>query len=483
MRILLVFPRFRYPSGDPPLGVAYLAAVLRRDGVEVEIFDATFVKHPLSVLSDKLQAAHYDAVGISALTSMIAAAGDIAALVKQVSPETLVILGGPHATILPEETLALPGVDVVAIGEAEESFRRLVAADLDFSAVSGFYYWSESSRQECRSYRQEDRSRQECRSYGIGNGQGQIVDSGPAPLVEDLDTIPYPAWDLLPMEQYLRVWYQLDAVGYGLRGTSIFASRGCPYDCAYCQPTLRRIFGRRIRHRSVDNIVAELAELRERFAIGGVMWLDDTFGTDHRWLMELCCALIESELDIVWGCNLRADLVERETLAMMQEAGLRIVHLGIESATQRILDEVYQKGTTIEQAREAVHVAKDLGLRVRGYFMLGAPTETEQEVRASLRLANQLPLDDVTFSITTPLPGTHLYEKTRDMIGRDLSEFDYYKSAVYDSRAVLPGSRLDRLKKLGYIQFYLGRKRLGRTIRSVLGVSGLRKALLKIRRF
>ena len=168
---------------------------------------------------------------------------------------------------------------------------------------------------------------------------------------------------------------------------------------------------------------------------------------------------------------------------MMQEAGLRIVHLGIESATQRILDEVYQKGITIAEACEAVHIAKDLGLRGRGYFMLGAPTETEQEVRASLRLANQLPLDDVTFSITTPLPHTDLYEQTRHLIRADFSHFDYYKTPVYGTEGVLPARTLDRLKKLAYVKFYLGPRRLWRTVRSVLGISGIRKALLKVQRF
>ncbi len=455
MRILLVFPRFRYPSGDPPLGVAYLASCVRQTDAQVEIFDATFVKHPLRVLRQKLQETHYDVIGITALTSMIAEVRDIAALVRQVSPETTVVVGGPHATILPEQTLALPGVDAVAIGEAERSWTKLIEADLDFSRVPGFRYRSE----------------------------GEVVDSGPTDFVANLDAIPYPAWDLLPMARYLRVWYQLDAVAYGLRGTSIIASRGCPYDCAYCQPTLRRIFGRRIRFRGVDNILGELVELKERYGIAGVMWLDDTFGIDRAWLSELCRALIDWNSGLVWGCNLRADIVQRETLAMMQQAGLRVVHLGIESATQRILDDIYQKNITLAQAREAVHTAKDLGLRVRGYFMLGAPTETEQETRATLRLAKELPLDDVTFSITTPLPGTHLYRKTQELIGRDFSAFDYYRSAVYDSDSVLPAARLDWFKKLGYLQFYLGRRRLLRTLRSVLGISGLRKALLKIKRF
>jgi radical SAM superfamily enzyme YgiQ (UPF0313 family) len=285
------------------------------------------------------------------------------------------------------------------------------------------------------------------------------------------------------MDQYLSLWYQLDAVRYGVRGTSIMASRGCPYRCTYCQPTLGTIFGRVVRKRSPASLVAEAAELKDRFDIEGLMWLDDTFLLDREWMQNLCEQFIEADLGLIWGCNVRADVCDRESLEIMKAAGLRMVHVGIESASQRVLDEVYDKGITIEQVRETTQMAKDLGLKVRGYFMMGAPTETEEEVRASIKLANELPLDDVTFSITTPLPHTHLYDMTHDLISEDFSHFDYYKTAVYDSDVVLPARTLARLRRLAYIQFYLGRKRLWRTIQSVLGISGIRKMLLKVQRF
>ncbi|MFW5866568.1 MAG: B12-binding domain-containing radical SAM protein, partial [Armatimonadota bacterium] len=253
--------------------------------------------------------------------------------------------------------------------------------------------------------------------------------------------------------------------------------------CSYCQPTLGTIFGRQVRRRSPDSLVAEAAELKDRYDIEGLMWLDDTFLLDRGWMRRLCEQFVEAGLGLMWGCNIRADVCDRESLELMRAAGLEMVHVGIESASQRILDEVYDKGITIEQVRETTQMASDLGLKVRGYFMLGAPTETEEEARASINLANELPLDDVTFSITTPLPHTHLYDMTRDLIAADFSHFDYYKSAVYDSEQVLSAKTLNRLRRLGYIKFYLGRKRLWRTVRSVLGISGMRKMLLKIQRF
>ncbi len=455
MKALLAFPRFRYPSGDPPLGIAYLAAVLRREGVEVDVFDATWMRRPLVELERVLKGNRYDLIGVTVMTSMLSEAAQIAAMARQLSPDSLVVMGGPHATVEPESTLQLPGVDAVAIGEAELTALALARAGLKPENVPGVWYRSE----------------------------GEIV-KGPEPaLLEDLDWLPFPAWDLFDMQRYVGLWYQLDAVRYALKGTSIMASRGCPYRCTYCQPTLQTMFGKRIRRRSPPHLIAEMVELRDRFQIDGLMWLDDTFLIDAEWMRDFCEQVVQAKVDLIWGCNVRADRVDEATLASMKEAGLRIIHLGIESASQRVLDEVYDKGITLQQVREAIAIAKRLGLCVRGYFMLGAPTETLDEAKATVQLAQELPLDDVTFSIATPLPHTHLYDMSRDMIDADFSEFDYYKRPVYRSDKVLPPSVIDRLKKKAYLQFYLGRRRFSRTVRSALGVSGLRKMLLKVQRF
>ncbi len=455
MRVLLVFPRFRYPSGDPPLGVAYLAAILRRAGHEVLIADTTFVRRPMRHLRFLMEQWEPELIGISAMTSMIANVRSVARLAKQMRRPPLVVVGGPHATVMPEETLTDERVDLVCVGEGEQTLLELAEQDGQPEGVAGLWYRRE----------------------------GQVVRNEARPPAANLDSLPFPAWDLLDMDRYIELWFQLDAVRYGLRGTSAMASRGCPYHCSYCQPTLERLFGRRIRHRCPESIVAELRELKGRYRIDGVMWLDDTFLLNREWVRKACAALVDAELGLIWGCNVRADRCDRDTLAVMQEAGLRIVHLGIESGSQRVLDEIYHKGITLEQVREAVATAKGLGLMVRGYFMLGAPTETETEVRATIRLANELPLDDVSFSITTPLPHTDLYENTKHLIVQDLSQFDYYRAPVYGGDSVLPAKKLDRLKKGAYLKFYVGRKRFWRTARSVMGLSGLKKALLKLQRF
>lgn len=423
--------------------------------MDVDVFDATFIRNPMQSLRELVGREHYDLVGLSVLTSMIEEAAAIGSMVREVSPGTLTIAGGPHPTVAPEHTLSLGAFDAVMLGEGEETLPRLIESGLRLEDQPGVWY----------------------------ERDGQVVQNDRAPVIADLDALPFPAWDMLDMDQYLALWYQLDAVRYGVRGTSIMASRGCPYRCTYCQPTLGTIFGKAVRKRSPESLVAEAAELKDRYDIEGLMWLDDTFLLDRQWMRDLCEQFIKADLGLIWGCNVRADVCDRESLEIMKDAGLRMVHVGIESASQRVLDEVYDKGITIEQVRETTQMAKDLGLKVRGYFMMGAPTETEEEVRASIRLAEELPLDDVTFSITTPLPHTHLYDMTRDQIAADFSHFDYYKTAVYDSEQVLPAKTLNRLRRLAYIRFYLGPKRLWRTIQSVLGLSGLRKMALKVQRF
>jgi radical SAM superfamily enzyme YgiQ (UPF0313 family) len=312
LRTLLVFPRFKYPSGDPPLGIAYLAAVLRERGLDVDIFDATFVKNPLQALRGQVQRTHYDLVGVSTLTSMIADAVAVARVVREESPETMIFAGGPHPTVAPEHTLEQGVFDALMLGEGEETLPALIESGLRLEDQPGVCYLHD----------------------------GEIVRNEPAEVVADLDALPFPAWEMLDMDQYLALWYQLDAVRYGVRGTSIMASRGCPYRCSYCQPTLGTIFGRAVRRRSPGSLVAEAAELRDRYAIEGLMWLDDTFLLDRGWMRQLCEEFVDADLGLIWGCNIRADVCDRESLELMQQAGLRMVHVGIESASQRILDEV-----------------------------------------------------------------------------------------------------------------------------------------------
>lgn len=454
-RLCLIFPRFRYPSGDPPLGVAYLAAAVKAwTDWEVDLIDTTFFKNPTQELENRLMQGDYDAVGVSFMTPMLRDAFLTAQIARRVCPQAAIIAGGPHSTVDPEHVLSNPDFDMVVVGEGEATLTELLKRNCQPDGVTGIVL------------RKNDRiQRNELR-----------------PVIQDLDSLPLPALHLLDMESYKQSWFLLDSVKTGLKGTSIMASRGCPYQCAYCQPTLETLFGRKLRRRTPANIVEELVQFKEKFGLNAFALQDDTFLINKRWVIEVCSAMEQADLNMIWECNLRANLVDEEVLSAMRRAGLRKVNIGIESANQRILDEVFQKQITWENVEEAINVCNKLKLKIQGYFMLGAPSETMDEVMNTIRTAARLNLDDATFSITTPLPHTFLFDRTRSLIDREFEDYDYYSTSVYKQGAALSSRKLFWLKRMAFFRFYLAPKRIFKTLAMVFNPKNISRTLVKLKR-
>jgi anaerobic magnesium-protoporphyrin IX monomethyl ester cyclase len=461
VKIALVFPRTRYPSGQPPLGILSLAAYVRDKDptVEIDVIDPTFARRPLQMMRDQLRTKAYDLVGVSVMTSMLNEAIYASRVARDAPNRPIVVWGGPHPTVLPEEAIAHDSVDVIALGEAEEALNELVAAGGDPEGIDGLWY----------------------------KRDGQVIRNPRRMPIHDLGALPHPARDLIDMDAYAKAWYSLTAASPELRGTSVIASRGCPFSCTYCQPTLDRLFGPRLRRRPVAHVMDELRELREVYHLDAFMLEDDTFIAHNHWALEFAHQLQASGLDFQWGCNVRADLVVKGPHLMeeMARAGLVQVNMGIESGTQRILDEIYDKRITVEEVREAVAICHSLGLRLGGYFMLGAPTETLREVIHTIEYAARLRIDEAAFNVTTPLPGTYLWDRTRELVGHDLPDFDYYQRSVYKSKEVLSPRTLDLLKKWAYLRFYaLTPRRAWRIfVADILSVAGLRKLWMRMKRF
>lgn len=454
MKVAVIFPRYKYISGDVPLGICYLASYLRENSdAEIELIDTTFHKDK-QVIKDLLLKNKYDIIGISTMSSMIEDTIWIVEFIKKNHPSTFVIVGGPHPTILPDETINNPNVDAICLGEGEITFTEFVNNNGRPEGINGLWYKSGS----------------------------EIIKNPPRMPIHDLDILPFPAFDLIDINNYLKYWFQLDSVKKGLKGINILATRGCPYTCSYCQPTLHRMFGKVIRKRSAKNVVNELKILKQKYNIDAFNFLDETFVFDKPWVIDVCNKLIEAKLNLFWGCNTRADLVNEEMFTKMYDSGLRKVYMGIESRSQRILDEVYQKRITIKQIKESAAILKKLKFKVQGYFMIGAPTETEKEIWSTIWFAISLPIDEATFSITTPFPGTYLWDKTKEYINKKVSEFDYYKTNVY-SGITLPAKKINRLKRIAFLSFYLSPQRLPNTIKSFLTITEFKKSLMKLRRF
>ncbi len=454
MKVALVFPRFKYPSGDPPVGLCYIASsILKHTNAEVDIIDTTFDKDPMKHIENAFKEKKYDYAGFSVMTSTLKDSNNVAKLIKKLSPETKIVYGGPHATIMAEDTIKIPEVDAIALKEGEETFVEVTKKKGNFKGVKGIWY----------------------------KENGKVIKNPEREPMKNIDQIPFPSRELVDMEKYIANWYQLDAVSTNLRGTGLIASRGCPYRCSYCQPILDEMFGRKMRKRSARNIVDEMKFLKETYNINAFLYLDDTFTIDSKWVNEVCDLMIAEELNMSWGCNSRAHLVKEELFAKMQKAGLKQVFIGMESGSQRVLDDVYQKDIKVDQVYQGVKILNKLDVKVLGYFMIGAPTETEAEIKQTINYAKKLDIHQATFSVTTPLPLTHLYNRTEHLISGDVEDMDYYKNPMYKAGAqTLSPKRIQYWKRRALLEFYLHPKRIPSTIKQLLSV---RKALNKLKRF
>lgn len=455
IKVLLVYPRFSLPTGDPPLGLAYIASSLLATGkAEVKIADATF--HPsLSFIISTLKQFDPDVVGIYVDTLMYNDAVLAAKAAQQLGK--FVITGGPHATVMSESLITVS--DIVVIGEGEQTFAEIIdhLPDQTFDPIPGIWF----------------------------RRQGTIVKTATRTFFVDLDTLPFPAFELLDMQSYMARWHYLDCIDINMPGTNLIGSRGCPFNCTYCQPSLRMLFGTATRYRSAENIAAEILFLKNRYHIHSFFFHDDTLTADRTRLLSLCEYLLKSNMKIVWGCNTRVDTIDKETLRIMHAAGLRKIHVGAESGNQRILDDIYQKKIKVEQVRHLADIAKEAGVHCLGFFILGAPGETRAEIKNTIKFACSLPIDEATFSILTPLPGSEIRNciegDDRFSLSNDFSEYNYYSRRAFDDPTLSNYClKLEQLSAL--IQFYAHPNRRDYLLSHFKSFNGMKKLMRKVAR-
>ncbi|MEM3956366.1 MAG: radical SAM protein [Candidatus Bathyarchaeia archaeon] len=412
----------------PPIGLAYLASMLERSGYEVKIIDAPALDLQVPQVRDIVNREQPEIIGITASTPMIYDAYAVAKAAKEVCPNSTVILGGPHPTFLPIETLQeCPAVDIVCIGEGEETIVEVSEAikkRMDLSNVRGI------------AFRKKD---------------GEIVRTEPRPLIKDLDSIPFPAWHLLPMDKYT-------VLGKKAMVCHVMSSRGCPFQCIFCSSS--RIFGRKYRARSAKNVVDEIEFLVSEYNPKSIEFSDDEFTLNQRRVEEICEEIKKRGIDITWACGSRVDTISRSLLEKMKKAGCSFIYYGIESASQRILNFI-KKGITIEQIRRAVMLTKDIGIKIMGSFIVGFPDETREEIKNTLAFPKKLKVDYVQFTIATPYPGTELYEMAEKdglLLTKDWSKYTTLKPVMVLKN--ISTKDLQDLITKAYISFYLSPKTL-----------------------
>lgn len=375
-RIALVNPNQKTGYPQPPMGLALIAAALERAGYPVTVVEANALNLQPADIAPLVKDA--DIVGLTAMTPSINIALATARHLKQARPDLPIILGGAHATLLPEETLAsAPEIDIIVRGEGEETILELLPAlekKQPLSGVAGI------------TYRQD----------------GRIVSNPLRTKLVDLDSLPFLAYHLLPWQRYK----PHPPHGRALPFAVIITSRGCPYNCAYCS---KPIFGRQFRAQSPARVVDEIAHYQRTMGIKEFAFYDDVFTLDRQRANAIADEIMKRGLRLHWSCETRVNLVDEGLLRHMKQAGCYSIAYGIESGSPEIL-ETLDKGISLEQAAEAVRWSQKAGLQTIGYFMIGSPGESPETIEQTLRFAKQLRLDFAQFAITTPFPGTRLYD-------------------------------------------------------------------------
>lgn len=437
LRVTLINPpqNTRYPQ--PPIGLALIAAILEKANYQVSLLDANALQLKPDVIASMV--VHVDVVGITAMTPTIGTVLNIAREIKKKNKEIKIILGGPHVTLLPLKTLqASPDVDVLVRGEGDLTIIQLLQVlenHLPLDLVPGISFQANNT----------------------------IFHKADKESMVDMDSLPYPAYHLLPWGKYK----PHPPHGMAMPFDAMVTSRGCPYRCAYCS---KPVFGSTFRTQSPERVVEEMEYLQKRFGIREIAFYDDSFTIDKKRVHAIADKIIAKNLKIVWTCETRVNLVDKELLAHMKAAGCYTIAYGIESASPEIIKTI-QKDITIKQVEVAVRASREVGLQVIGYFMIGSPGETPQTIRDTINFAKKLKIDFAQFSITTPFPGTELYEiyKRKNTEEIPWEKFVYAStdnpaSPVFESDNL---TREDLIKWVSraYREFYLRPAYIGQRLR------------------
>lgn len=371
-------------SSAPTLGILQLAAVVRQHAYETMLLDAaaldldrpTFLKRFAEILPDIL--------ALSATTLSITQAAEIAAAAKKMSPALCVVIGGPHVSAVPSETMErFSAFNVAVVGEGEETIVELLSAisgDRPLSAIAGIAYRDQSG----------------------------VKMNSRRPFLKELDLLPRPAWDMLdgfphhfppPVFKTRR-----------LPAASLVTSRGCPNTCIFCD---RSVFGASCHMFSANYVVEMIVELYEKFGVREFCFEDDTFITFRSRLVEICQRLIDLKLDISWSCLGRVNQVTEDNLRLMKRAGCWQISFGVESGSQEILDNIHKK-VTLQQISYALQISRDAGLLNKGFFIVGHPGETKETLQLTYDYIMGNPLDDISVTMLTPFPGTELHARAAE---------------------------------------------------------------------
>ena len=443
----------------PPIGLMYLAAVLREAGEDVEILDADLLELSIDATAREACRKHPSIVGVTATTPTIKNALKVVSAVKAVDSGVVTVVGGVHPTFMPEETLlSCPELDLVVIGEGEQTLLELT------QALKGFQ-WNGRGFSAAREFA-ERVSKVNGIAYRDPSNPNLVRFTPPRAFLEDLDKLPLPARDLVPFEHY-------KLLGKDASIGAIITSRGCPYGCTYCSSS--RIGGLKFRARSVDNVLLEIQELHYKYRLNHIEIIDDIFTLNQKRAFEFAKKLKNLNLDVKWVASSRVNTISRDLLKALFSAGLTTLYYGVESGSQRILD-LMKKKVKLEQIREAFRITREEGVKPFGSFILGYPGETLDEMKQTIKFACELDAEYAQFCVLTPYPGTPIYYELKSKGLLLTEDWDRYTTLEPVIKYEVFGYTAKQVKKMlnyAYRHFYLRPKYVIKHLRffpTILGV-------------
>ena len=420
-----------------PLGIMYIASALRKEGYEPHILDMKVERMSMDDAMATVRRIRPDVLGITAMTYESACMHELAGRVRSELPGIPIIVGGAHPANEPEETLERnPAIDCVCIGEGERTlpdFLEAHKANREWGEVKGLAY----------------------------RDNGHVLRSPVRPYIEDLDTLPFPAWDLIPVKKY----YTIERGGiifHHREFMTVVTSRGCPYRCAYCHRNL----GKKWRSRRPENVVEEFEILCREYGIREIEIMDDMFNLNRQRVQDICRLMRERDIHVkmTFPNGLRADIMDEETLVALKEAGMYRTMYAIESASPRVQEHIH-KHVNLEKARAIIEKTVNMGIMTHGAFMLGFPTETEEEMKLTIDFALSSKFHTAAFYRVMPFRGSLLYDMVREKrpdTNLDPTNFEYHSSDINLSE--VDEAKVTELRKSAYRRFYLNPVRLVRLL-------------------
>lgn len=397
MRILLINPLLA-PKRKPAvynIGLGYIASSLVQDGHKAVVLDIEGYKYQPDKVLKIIKNTEFDVIGIGTIITGYRYVKWLVKEIKKIKPDKMIWLGNSISSTIPQIVLKDMDIDVAVIGEGENTVKELakvVENNGDLSKINGICY--KSNR--------------------------KIIQTPKRELIPNIDTIPFPAWELFPQHIYMN-----NRTGFMPTPTAYISTvRGCPYHCTYCYHPFQN---ERIRWHSAERIIEEIKILKNKYKIRSVLFADDLFITNKKRLYEVCDLIEKEKLNISWTATARVNLLEQHLLKRMKSAGCVCLNFGIESGSQKILDNI-KKQVTVDQAKQSIMLCKKVGIYPACSFMIGNIGETKETISETVSFIVENISEPIGFFLTTPYPGTELFEyaKQQSKIKSEIELFESY---------------------------------------------------------